>query len=637
MHRYSRRVAALAAFSFVLVFVGVAARAQRGAYGNAEAITADQLKQHLYFLASDELEGRNTPSRGYDTAALYIATHLKEWGLKPGGNTSGASGPLQPYLMPIDLVSTQIDSGGMKLTLTIPMPAGGGRGRGGFGGATFAPGPRAFEYGRDWVAGAGGGGRGGAAVEATEIKEARLVFVGHGYVIHKSKTNPYQGIDVKGKVLVVAGVPPELAAAGGGRGAAGGGRGGAAANPLGVENTDYVTPQGYASKNGAAGIIMIPTFQQLSAMAMPATGRGASPNGPPFQVVKFRAAGTSVPMITAGLGLTNAIFQGEKLSGAQVFEGANTKLDSFDLNAEKKLSLTTAVTSLQARTANVIAMIEGSDPVLKHEFVVFSAHLDHTGFSAAAGPDGDRINNGADDDGSGSVALMGIARAYALGANRGMRPKRSIIFLWVTGEEKGLWGSRYFCQFPPVDITKVVANLNIDMIGRSKPSGYTDPPSYKLVEPGEVFVVGPDISSADLAKIVGSVAANYGKLKINPFYDTVAPTDTRDNLGPQPNGQRIFYRSDHYNFARMGIPIAFYTTGLHTDYHRVSDSPDKIDYASMTLITKNVAAVGWVVANAASRPKLNAKLPDRLVEDMKTAKEAGWGTLTPIAAPGGSK
>jgi hypothetical protein len=170
------------------------------------------------------------------------------------------------------------------------------------------------------------------------------------------------------------------------------------------------------------------------------------------------------------------------------------------------------------------------------------------------------------------------------------------------------------------------------MVGRSKPPGYTDPPQAKLVEPGEVFVVGPSISSDDMKTVVEKVAASYGKLKVNYFYDTTAPDATHDNLGPQPNGQRIFYRSDHYNFAKMGIPVAFYTTGIHTDYHRVSDSPDKIDYASMAAITRNVAAVGWELANG-PRPKLKAKLPDQLIIDMKAAQTAGWGTLTPVTPP----
>jgi len=549
--------------------------------------------------------------------------------------------------MPIELVSTQLDPAGMKLSLTAPAPAGrGGRGGAGAAAATGAaaapPVTRTFEYTREWTLGAGGfgGGRGGAATEPVDVAGAPLVFVGHGYVINKTNVNPYQGIDVRGKVMVVAGVPPELAAARGAAagaavpGAAAGGRGGrGAASPLGVENTDFVTPQGYAAKNGALGIIMIPTFQQLATMANPPAGRGAGPNGPPFQVVKFQGARTpAVPTITAGVALTNAIFQGEKLSGAQVFEGAaaNAKLESFALSTEKKLGLRTAVTAEKGHTQNVIAMLEGSDPVVKNEFVVFSAHLDHNGLRAG---EGDVVYNGADDDGSGSAAVMAIARAYALGAARGIRPKRTMIFLWVAGEERGLWGSQYFNQFPPVDITKVVANLNLDMIGRTKPKDYVDPPSYKLVAPGEIFIVGPDISSADLGKILDTVNGSYQKLKLDHFYDVTAPDATHDNLGPQPNGQRIFYRSDHYNFAKMGIPVACFSSGLHPDYHQVTDSPDKLDYQQMEKVTRTVSAVAWVLATQPSRPRLNAKLPERLVEDMKTAKEQGWGKLTPVLPP----
>ncbi|MCX6552837.1 MAG: M28 family peptidase [Acidobacteria bacterium] len=624
-----------------LTVVSAAPQLPKGGSGNADAITEDELRLYEYFLASDQLEGRNVPSRGYDTAALYVATHLKEWGLKPGGSTTGTNGPLQPYFIPIELVSNQIDAAGMKFTLNIPPAADGGRGgRGGAGGfgapALLAPGPRSFEYAKEWTVGGGGGGRGGSPpIDAIDITNAKLVFVGNGYVINKTSTDPYKSIDVNGKFLVVAGQPAELAAAAAaGRGAAGGGRGAAAANPLGIENTDFVTPQSYAAKHGAAGIIMVPTYQQLSAMATPATGRGIGPNGPPYQVVKFQAPRTAVPTIVAGIALANAIFQGEKLTGPQVFEGAttNARLESFELNAEKKVSLHTAITVEKGATENVIAMLEGSDPVLKHEFVVMSAHLDHVGLAAAPNETGDAINNGADDDASGSAALMAIARACAQGALRGIKPKRTMIFLWVAGEEKGLWGSQYFNQFPPVDITKIVADLNMDMIGRSKTPGYVDPPQYKLVEPGEVFVVGPDISSTDLGKIVDTAAAGY-KLKVNHFYDTTAPDATHDNLGPLPNGQRIFYRSDHYNFAKVGIPVAFFADGLHTDYHRVTDSPDKIDYKNMQAITKTVAAVGWMVANAAARPKLNAKLPDQLVNDMLAAKAAGWGALTPVPPP----
>jgi Zn-dependent M28 family amino/carboxypeptidase len=358
-------------------------------------------------------------------------------------------------------------------------------------------------------------------------------------------------------------------------------------------------------------------------------------NGPSYQVVKFQPARpASVPTITAGLELTNAIFQGEKLSGAQVFEGAtaNAKLESFTLNAEKKASLRIAVTRDLNHAENVIAMVEGGDPILKNEYIVMSAHLDHIGLS---NPDsnGDGVNNGADDDASGCAALMGIARAFQSGAEKGVRPKRTIIFLWVGGEEKGLWGSQYFNQFPPIDITKVVLDLNIDMIGRSKNPGYVDPPAYKLAEKNEVFVVGPNISSDDLNQTLETINAGYLKLKLNHFYDVTAPDATHDNLGPGANGQRIFYRSDHYNFAKMGIPVAFFTTGLHSDYHRVTDSPDRIDFKQMLAITKTMAATAWVVGNTATPPKINAKLPEQLINDMKTVQTQGWGKLTPVSPP----
>src|SRR5262249_20804220 len=154
--------------------------------------------------------------------------------------------------------------------------------------------------------------------------------------------------------------------------------------------------------------------------------------------------------------------------------GSNAKLDSFALNARKKLSLKIAVKSEPGHGQNVIGIVEGSDPVLKNEYVVLSAHLDHIGLSAN-GPDGDNINNGADDDGSGSVGLLAMARAFAQGATQGMRPKRSVLFLWNGGEEKGLLGSQYFNQFPPIDLSKVVGNLNIDMIGRTKNEQSKDP------------------------------------------------------------------------------------------------------------------------------------------------------------------
>ncbi|MFZ0821459.1 MAG: M28 family peptidase [Candidatus Acidiferrales bacterium] len=625
-------------------------------YGNSDAITQDELKVYDYFLASDQLEGRYFPSRGYDTAALYVASHMAEWGLKPLGSTSGTNGPLQPYLMPIEMVSRQIVSEESKASVTAPAPAGrGGRGGGGGGGGGARGGAPAqaqlrttdFEYGKEWTyGGGGGGGRGGGGTPAATLDVAgNLVFVGNGYVVNKTNTNPYEGLNVSGKVVVVAGIPPDLAAFQAAQLAAGrGGRGGGTPpeNPLGKEPCkDYLTPEQAAAKNGAIAVITIATYQQLTGMAnanAAGAGRGAAVNGLPFQVAKFQPAPACavVPNVAAGMTLTNAIFQGEKMAAADVFYkgGSNSKMDSFELTAEKKVSFHVAVHSEGGHGENVVAMLEGSDPVLKNEYVIMSAHLDHIGLTATPLPDGHNVNNGADDDGSGSTGLLGIAHAYATGAAKGMRPKRSIIFLWNGGEERGLWGSQYFNMFPPIDLTKVVADLNMDMIGRTKNPASLDPdPSHFLVNPGEMLIVGPNISSDDLEKTIETVNNSYEKLKINHFYDVTAPDATHDNLGPGAQGQRIFYRSDHYNFARNGIPIAFFTIGLHVDYHRPTDTPEKIDYEELQKISKTVAGVCWVLANQAGRPALNAKLPDQLITDMKAAQAQGWGKITPVLSP----
>jgi Zn-dependent M28 family amino/carboxypeptidase len=595
-------------------------------YGNSDSITEYELKIYDYFLASDQLEGRNLPSRGFDTAALYVASHLAEWGLKPGGSLTGTNGPLQPYLMPFELVTKAVVPGESKASLTGR--GGGGRGRGGNGG----PRTTEFEYGKDWTVVAGG--RGAPPLEPMEVS-GNLAFVGNGYVIKKTNIDPFEGIDVKGKIVVVAGLPPELAAqaAQGGRG---GGRG---PNPLGEACTDFLTPEEAAAKNGAIAVVTLESFQQLAGGNGGGFGggRGGGLNGPNYTVPAFKVtpACPAVPAISAGLAMTNDIFQGEKKNGSQIFYGAGSdaKQESFELTKEKKLSLKVAVKSQPGHAENVVGILEGGDPVKKNEYVVFSAHLDHIGLSAPM-ENGHNVNNGADDDGSGSTALLALARAYSEGAAKGMRPARSIIFLWNAGEEKGLWGSQYFNEFPFIDLTKVVADLNIDMIGRTKGPGYTDSdPTHVLVDPGEIMLVGPNISSDELEKTIETVNDGYQKLKLNHFYDATKPDKDHDNLGPQPNGQRIFYRSDHYNFAKMGVPIVFFTTGIHPDYHRPTDTPDKIDFKEMMIVTRTVSAVGWVLANQAGRPALNATLPEQLMKDMKQAKDQGWGKITPVMAP----
>ncbi len=637
------------------------AKTGAGPYGNSDAINEEEMKIYDYFLASDQLEGRNLPSRGYDTAALYIASHLAEWKLKPMGSTTGTNGPLQPYFQPFELISRSIVAEDSKASVTGGGGGGRGAGRGAGGGAGGGAGARGgaagggaaadLEFGKDWTATAGG--RGAPPVHAFDVNGSSMVFAGNGYVM-KGGADPYAGLDVKGKVVVVAGVPAELAAqlaaAGGGRGAAP-----AAGAPAPLQAcTDYLNPEQAAAKNGAVAVVTVANFQVLAAMANPNAGfggrggggggRGPALNGPAYQVTKFALppACPSVPAITAGLTMTNAIFNGEKLSAQQVFyaTGSNAKLDSFALTDAKKINIKLAVHEEENHAENVVGLLEGSDPVLKNEFVVISAHLDHIGFSAPL-PDGHNINNGADDDGSGSTGLLGIARSYAEGAAKGIRPKRSIIFLWNAGEEKGLWGSQYFNEFPFIDLSKVVADLNIDMIGRTQnPNSVDNDTSHRLVKHGDVMVVGPKVSSDDLEKTLETVNNSYQKLGLDDFYDTLNPDAHHDNIGPGVTtdvpfgrGQGIFFRSDHYNFARMGIPIAFFTIGLHVDYHRPTDTPEKIDYKEIEIVSKTVSAVGWVLANQPGRPHVNATLPKRLMDDMETSKKNGWGQITPVMPP----
>ncbi|MBS1703347.1 MAG: M28 family peptidase [Armatimonadetes bacterium] len=254
-------------------------------------------------------------------------------------------------------------------------------------------------------------------------------------------------------------------------------------------------------------------------------------------------------------------------------------------------SLNLEATMDVAYTQNIVAIVEGSDPKLKSEYVAFGAHYDHIGWNPNL--KGDQIFNGADDDGSGTCSILNIAEA-ALKAPA--RPKRSLLFVWHCGEEKGLWGSAYFNQHPTVPKENIVAQLNIDMIGRSKPAGNTNPLNKTLTGPNAVYVIGTTMMSTRLGEIVHGVNAKYLKIDYDKQYD-----DPKD-----PN--RFFYRSDHYNYAKNGIPICFWFDGEHEDYHRVGDEVSKIDFNKMQNVARTVFVTGVTVANEATRPKVDKPL-----------------------------
>jgi hypothetical protein len=225
----------------------------------------------------------------------------------------------------------------------------------------------------------------------------------------------------------------------------------------------------------------------------------------------------------------------------------------------------------QISSENVVAIIKGSEK--PNEYIVVSSHLDHIGVTA----DG-QINNGADDDGSGSVALLEIAEAFKMAKEAGQGPKRSIVFLHVTGEEKGLLGSKYYTDYDPIlPLSQTVANLNIDMIGRIDPKREGDR-NY-------LYLIGSDKLSTDLHNLSEEVNKKYTNIEFDYTYN-----DEND-----PN--RFYYRSDHYNFAKNNIPIIFYFNGTHEDYHRPGDTPDKINYDLLENRTRLVFYTAWEVAN----------------------------------------
>ena len=228
---------------------------------------------------------------------------------------------------------------------------------------------------------------------------------------------------------------------------------------------------------------------------------------------------------------------------------------------------------------NTIGILEGSDPELKNEYVVYSAHMDHIGIRSGAA---DSISNGADDDASGTVGVLMLAAAYSQAETR---PKRSILFITVSGEEKGLWGSAYFADNPTVPVNDMVANINIDMIGRN----WAD----------TIVAIGKEHS--DLGETLSRVNADHPELGMTAI----------DDLWPE---ERFYFRSDHYNFASKGVPVLFFFNGVHDDYHQVSDEIDKIDTEKMSRIIQLLYYLGTEVANTPERPQWNPESYKQIVE-----------------------
>ncbi|HJQ30805.1 MAG TPA: M28 family peptidase [Pyrinomonadaceae bacterium] len=521
----------------------------------AERITAEGMKEILYYIASDEMAGRNTPSPGLNKTAEYIADRLKKLKVKPAGDDGS-------YFQRIALAKTEVDRENSGAQL----------------------GERSFKLGQDFLA------YGRVSGEA----EGQVVYAGHGWVVRPKNIDPYQGLDVRDKIVVVSGdgvAPP------------------AGLSLAGLRGGDWESPISYAQKNGARALVLVPrNFERRWRYGAFAASR------PSFTVPRLENMASdddaeeqpeqtaqSIVSIIPSRAMLEALFAGEALDGAAVLnastaQGSAPPSKGFALNASKRLRIALKLSVTEEHTQNVVGVLEGKDSTLKQEYVALGAHYDHVGESAATGcrPVGnDTICNGADDDGSGTTALLAMAEAFS----KGPRPKRSILFVWHAGEEKGLWGSEYFTRYPTVPLKQVVAQLNIDMIGRSKQAGDTNPANKMLTGPDEIYVIGSRMMSTQLAELNERVNRDYLNLKYNYHYD-------------EPNDpERLFYRSDHFNYAKHGVPIIFYFDGVHEDYHRPGDSPDKIDYQKMQKIARTVFILASELANAPARPVVDKQIP----------------------------
>ena len=587
---------ALAAFLLVLQAPGLA-QAPRKPTG-ISAITAADMKEWLTYIASDQLQGRATYSEGLGMAASYIAEHLKAWGVKPGGDDGS-------YFQVVKVLGVNVKRGS-TVTVTVNGQS------------------RTFKDGEGVTFPANAGGK--------QVVSGSAEFVGYGLSIPEQGIDDYKGRDAKGKIAIYVGsrgpavlTPTQnrllgararnaielqhaVAAIGP---AAGFGRGGAGRGAAPAPTTTTATAP--PAQPGATPA----TAPQPPAAAPAGGGRGgANPNQGDFQTVQ-RLDSKVPPMITAGDEFFDFIFSAAGVKYADVKAKADARealpaaaLDnvtiSIDVNADYEV--------VQTRlTRNVVGIIPGSDARLRDSYVMFGAHYDHVGYQqtqpfagagggrgagaaqgAAAPPPaaggcvgqsrntpttGDVISNGADDDGSGTVAIMAIAKAFATGP----KPRRSLVFMWHAGEENGLLGSRYNADYPAVPLEKVAAQLNMDMIGRNR----CDDPK----ESNTVYLVGSDRISTELHNMNEEANGSLEKpMKLD--YELNDPADP----------ESIYTRSDHYSYASKGIPIIFYTTGLHRDYHYVTDEVSRIEFAKMAHIAQLVYSTGFKVANLEHLP-----------------------------------
>lgn len=311
-------------------------------------------------------------------------------------------------------------------------------------------------------------------------------------------------------------------------------------------------------------------------------GTNARIRGASERIVIEKPVGVgSAPLFTINTSIADQLLKNSGKTYAQIAEAGQVQTIKAAISTSYQYLIK------DVKAVDVVGFLPGSDAKLKDEVLVFSAHYDHIGLTTS-GPD--KVNNGADDDGSGTTGILEIATAFTQAKKQGHGPRRSILFLGNVGEEKGLLGSEYYTDHPVIPLERTIADLNIDMIGRTgfEHQGKPDSSNY-------VYVIGSAMLSTTLHKVNEEANTKYTNLVLDYKYDD--PND--------PN--RFYYRSDHYNFAKHGVPIIFYFDGEHQDYHRPGDEVSKINFPLLVKRAQLVFYTGWYLANRAQRPVVDVE------------------------------
>jgi hypothetical protein len=543
------------------LIIGLGILPASGASAARDSIKADDLKEWLSYIASDELQGRATYSAGLDLAAAYIGDHLRAWGVKPGGDNHS-------FLQTVRVLGVKTTSRS-SVTVTV---AGETRTYQDGAGVTFP--------------------KNSGVSRALTVR--RVEFAGYGLDVPAVNHVDFQGRDVRDSAVIWLG----------------------ADGPKTVDSqyrrllngrTRYATEQLKALATigpEAARRGDTETMRPNGAVQTPLPeGREPAPVTPDFTTAQ-RLDNKIPPRIAASDAFLSFLFSKTPVGYEELKRRAEARepLPRFtlqDVTITFNVDATYEVVRTQL-TQNVIGIVAGSDSRLKNTYVAAGAHYDHVG-SANAEPGGapgnppgavtpgatdDRIWNGADDDGSGTVALMALARAFV----NGPPPKRSLLFVWHAGEERGLLGSRYFADYPTIPLETIVAQLNIDMIGRNR--------NNKSSEEDTVYLVGSDRISSELHQISREANRELPRpLKLD--YEMNDPDDL----------EQVYYRSDHYSYAAKGIPIIFFTTGLHADYHANTDEVSKIEFGKLTRVAQLVYETAARLANLDHPPARDNKGP----------------------------